>query len=110
MYGEGEKSEKVGILLKRSRGNTATSLPGLQDNARSSFGALVLDEGPITGHAVLGAIEHGRRKGVGGVFVPSVVGLCALVAALVAQGLLVGPGEVAVPGEEGALDFKNQFH
>ena len=34
----------------------------------------------------------------------------ACVAALVAQGLLVGPGEVAVPGEEGALDFKNQFH
>lgn len=57
----------------------------------------------VTGHTVLGAIEERRVDRVVHVFVPGPVGLVTIVATLVAQSGLIGPGEQPVPGEEVTL-------
>ena len=55
----------------------------------------------VTGHGVGGAVEHeGIFEADEGRLGPVPVGLSALVAAFAAQGLLVLPGEIAVPAEE----------
>ena len=61
------------------------------------------NEVTVTRHTVLGAVKNGRVDGVGGVLVPCPVWLVAIVATLCTQSILIGPGEVAVPGEEVAL-------
>jgi hypothetical protein len=51
----------------------------------------------VSAHRGRAAIEEGRTDDVVGVLAPVDVRLVAFVAALGAEGVLVGPGEVAVP-------------
>ena len=54
----------------------------------------------VTGHAAVAAVKVRRAELVEGRLAPVPVRLISRVAALIAQSLLVGPGIVAVPGEE----------
>lgn len=62
----------------------------------------------VAGEGGVGAVEERGVQGVVGPLAPVPVGLRTGVAALVAQGLLVGPGEETMPGEEagGRVDGK----
>jgi hypothetical protein len=51
----------------------------------------------VSAHRSRAAVEEWRADDVVGVLAPVDVGLVAFVAALCAEGVLVGPGEVAVP-------------
>lgn len=63
-------------------------------------------EDSVSAHGCGGAVVDGGVEGVEGGFAPVLVGLVAGVGAFGAQGLFVGPEEIAVPGEEvgGAVD------
>lgn len=78
-------------------------MPRLQEDIGTGFRAFVRNIGPITRHTILGAVEDGIAVDIVGVFRPRPVRLVAPVAAFIAQGLLVGPGEVAMPRQEVAL-------
>lgn len=54
----------------------------------------------IAAHARCAAIKYGAVQGVVGPFTPVPVRLVTLIPAFVAQGLLIRPGEVTMPGEE----------
>ena len=55
------------------------------------------DEFAVAAHGGLAAVKEGRADDVVGVLAPVDVWLVAFVAAFCAEGVLVGPGEVAVP-------------
>jgi hypothetical protein len=63
----------------------------------------VRNELAVAAHGGLAAVEEGRADDVVGVPAPVDVRLIAFIAAFCAEGVLVGPGEVAVPREEVAL-------
>lgn len=94
-------------LLERPRRHTSTAVTRLQEDIGTGFRPFVRDIRPISRHAILGTVEDGIAVGIIGVFRPRPVRLVAPVSALIAQGLLVGPSEVAMPCQEVALS--NQY-
>lgn len=68
-----------------------------RDTVSFLFGAAQL---AITAHACIASIKSGRRGWIGSPLGPVVVGLIAIIAALIPERLLVGPCEESVPSEE----------
>jgi len=97
----------VNLLLERTAVDTATSVsgrkPDLAELGGGNASIVVGDIGTVSRHAGVASIEDGGVERVRGILAPVPVRLVALVAAFVAEGLLVGPGEVPVPGEEVSL-------
>lgn len=94
-------------LLERSRRHTSTAVTRLQEDIGAGFRSFVRNVRPIARHTVLGTVEDGIAVGIIGVFRPRPVRLVTPVSALITQGLLVGPSEVAMPCQEVALS--NQY-
>lgn len=100
------------LLFERSRGKAASTVPRWNADAAHIWGrnTSVRTVGlwcSISRHRCCAAIEYWRCKRIGCPFRPAVIRLVAFVAALIAEGLFVGPGEVSVPGEEVTLRLVN---
>jgi hypothetical protein len=97
----GDRTQADGHIPERTAGHTAGAIAGWDDEAghvvRGDPGAVVGDVLSVAAHGGFAAVEERRADDVVGVLAPVDVGLVAFVAALGAQGVLVGPGEVAVP-------------
>ena len=91
------------ILGKGTVADTATTHARRNGCVGSGRGTVVSDVVTVARHTVFGAIEDGRVDGVGGVLVPRPVRLVAIVATLGAEGVLIGPGKVAMPRKEVTL-------
>ena len=94
------------VLGEGAVADTTSTDTRWDDGIVSCRGAIVWNEVAITRHAVLGAVKDGRVDGVGSVLVPCPVWLVSIVATLCTQSILIGPGEIAVPGEEVPLASK----
>lgn len=91
------------VLFERACRHASAARPGGEVLVFCDGRVVVWDVLAVAGDAVVGSVEDRGVERVVCVFLPCPVGLVAVVAAFVAKGLLVGPGEVAVPGEEVAL-------
>lgn len=100
-------TEVDGEIFEGTGGYAAGAVAGFEDEVWRGVGgdadAGVRRVGAVAAHGEVGAVEEGTANDVVGVFGPVDVGLVATITTFAAQGLLVGPGEVAVPGEEVAL-------
>lgn len=98
----GERAKGDDHVLEGTRVDTAATLAGRNavEIGRESVGARVLGVDTVAGEGGVGAVKEGRVQGIVSPLAPVPVGLGAGVAAFVAQGLFVGPGEEAVPGKE----------
>jgi hypothetical protein len=96
-----DRSQADGHVPERTAGDTAGTIARWDNEGwhgvRGNAGAVVRDVLAISAHGCCAAVEEWRADDVVCVLAPIDVRLVAFVAALGAEGVLVGPGEVAVP-------------
>jgi len=99
-----------GHVHERAAGHATAAGAVREDDLRKAGAAqhniaLAGDVCAVAGHGSSGAVKDGRFLSAGlSCLGPVPVRLVASVAAFVAESLLVRPGEVAVPGQEGTLE------
>jgi len=97
-------TESDGHVSERTSGNAATTGTWRQNNQRcchaGNTNAAVVVVCTIVAHRCGRTVENGSSQRIRGNLAPIEVGLVSGVAALIAQGLLICPGEIPVPREK----------
>jgi hypothetical protein len=103
------QEDRLHLLFHGTRGNAAASITRLQSHKTlfwpGEAEGLALDIASVARKACLAAIEQGRFGWIVSPPCPVVIGLVALVPALIAECLLVRPHIVTVPTKEVSLDM-----